>query len=447
MGAHLRVEPRLPGAFVRLRAAAWASNLGDGVRNAALPLLAAGLGGSASTVAFVAAAGTLPFAAFGLAAGTLADRRRRIPLIVVAHLFRFLVMGALAAVVLTDATTAPLLIGAAFLLGCGEALADSSSPALVPDLVEEHQLEQANSELETAELVANDLVGPPVGGTLLSLASAAPFVLDAISFLAAGTLVRTIRADETHVEDVPTTSWWADLREGARTTWENPVLRTTGSLIVLLQFASIAAIAPIVVYLTEDLGFTATGYGVFLGVGSVGGVAGARAAAGLVSRFGSFPVLVGAVLTVGGSLAVMAVPSIPLVAFGFVMSFAGVVVGRIVVVTARQRAVRARLLGRAQGTIRSLLWAAATVGAVVGGVVADVFGSRVLLVLSGGAVVASLAVTWRGLRRVFAVTGATPPDRDVPISAPGPGVPGSSRAGARAARHRPRRGGGRRRGG
>lgn len=443
MGAHLRVEPRLPAPFQRLRAAAWVSNLGDGVRNAALPLLAAALDGSATTVALVAAAGTLPFAVFGLAAGTVADRRRRIPLIAAAHLFRCVVMTALAGVVLADLVTVPLLVGAAFLLGCGEAVADSSSPALIPDLVDEHELEQANSELETAELVANDLVGPPVGGALLAVVSSLPFFLDAFSFLSAGLLVRSIRADESHLQTPATSTWSEDMREGARTTWQNSVLRATGSLIVLLQLVSIAAIAPIVVYLTDDLGLTATGYGLFLGIGSLGGIAGARAATALIGRFGSFPVLVGSVSTLATALAMMAVPSLPVVVSGFALSFAGLVVGRIVVVTARQRAVPSRLLGRAQGTIRSLLWGAASVGAMAGGLLSDALGHQPLLVLCAIGVLLALALTWKGLRPVFEVAGVG----GASLSSAERGGPAPTRAGVRAARRRPRTGDGRLRGG
>ncbi|HEX4903299.1 MAG TPA: MFS transporter, partial [Acidimicrobiales bacterium] len=376
MGAHLRIDPKLPAPYQRLRAAAWASNFGDGVRNAALPLVAFGVDRSATTVAVVAAAGTIPFAVLGLPAGTVADRRRRVPLIVSAHLFRFVVMAALAAVVLADRHSVGVLVGAAFLLGCGEAVADSASPALLPDLVDTERLEEANGELETAELVANDLVGPPVGGTLSALAAGAPFVVDAASFLAAGALVRSIEVEESHASEPSTTRWLDDLREGVRISWTNPVLRTTGALVVLLQLASIAAIAPIVAYLTDDLGLSATGYGVFLSIGALGGVAGARSVKGLVRRHGSFPALVGALLTTLAAYLLMAVPSLPVVAAGFALSFSGIVVGRVIVVTTRQRSVPGRLLGRAQGAIRSVLWASATVGALVGGALSDGLGPR-----------------------------------------------------------------------
>ncbi|HEU5084417.1 MAG TPA: MFS transporter [Acidimicrobiales bacterium] len=401
MGAHLRIDPKLPRPFQRLRAAAWASNFGDGVRNAALPLIAASIDGSATTVAVVAAAGTLPFAVLGLPAGTVADRRRRVPLIVSAHLFRFVVMCGLAVVVLADAVTVAVLVGVAFLLGCGEALADSSSPALLPDLVDDHRLEEANGELETAELVANDLVGPSVGGTLTAAASAAPFVVDAVSFLAAGVLVRGIDVEESHIQERATTSWWADLREGARITWSNPVLRATGTLIVLVQLGSIAAIAPIVVYVTGRLGLDATGYGIFLSIGSLGGLAGARSVKGLVRRHRPYPVLLGALAVSVVAFLLMAVPSLPLVTAGFALSFAAVVVGRIVVVAARQRSVPTRLLGRAQGTIRSLLWAAATVGALVGGAISDGIGEQAPFIAAAAITVLAMAVTGPSLRKVL----------------------------------------------
>lgn len=401
MGAHLKYDPRLPAPFQRLRAAAWASNLGDGVRNAAFPLVAFGIDGSATTVAVVAAAGTLPFAVLGLPAGTLADRRRRVPLIVSAHAFRFLVMGVLAAVVLADLHTVPVLVGAAFLLGVGEAVADSASPALIPDLVEPERLEEANGELETAELVANDLVGPTIGGTLTAVATAAPFVANAASFLAAGAMVRSIDVDEPHAREPATTGWWSDLREGLQTSWTNPVLRATGALVVLVQLGSIAAIAPIVAYLTGELGLSPTGYGIFLSIGSLGGLAGARAVPTLVRRYRSFPVLAGALTTSIVAFLLMAVPVLPVVAVGFALSFAAVVVGRIVVVTARQRSVPGRLLGRAQGTIRSLLWASATVGAMVGGTISDAFGVQAPFVVAAAVTAAAMVLTFPSLRRVL----------------------------------------------
>ena len=102
MGAHLRIRSSMPRSFRRLLGAAWVSNTGDGVRNAAIPLIAASLTTSASTVTLVAAAGTLPFALFGVIAGTIADRNARPPLIVRAHLFRAVVGASIAVLLIAD---------------------------------------------------------------------------------------------------------------------------------------------------------------------------------------------------------------------------------------------------------------------------------------------------------------------------------------------------------
>ena len=401
MGAHLRIEPRLPRSFRRFLGAAWASNVGDGVRNAALPLIAASLTMSASTVTAVAAAGTLPFVLLGVVAGTMADRGARVPLIVRAHLFRAVVMTAMGGLLLGDAMTIPILVGGAFLLGCGEAVADSAAPALVPGLVEDGRLEKANGELETAELVANDLVGPPVGGVLFSVASSVPFIVDAASFVGAAALVKSIETDEDHVEPTEIRPWREDLREGVVTAWTNPVLRTTGALVIALQIGNVAAVAPFVLYVTDHLGLGAAAYGLFLAAGAVGGVIGSRLAAPLVARLGPFPTLAWAISMGAVSFLVMTIPTVPTVAVGFATSFGAVVVGRIVVVTARQRSVPTRLLGRAQGAIRTLVWGAATVGALVGGALYDSLGDRSPFVLAAVLYVAGLAIGWKPLRKVL----------------------------------------------
>ncbi len=409
MGAHLRIEPRTSRSFRRLLLATWSSNLGDGVRNAAIPLLAATLTTSATAVSAVAAATSAPFVLFGLLTGTMADRTARVPLIVRAHLFRAVVVVGIAGLLALDEMTVPLLIGAAFLLGCGEAVADSAAPALVPDLVDDDVLEQANGELETAELVANDLVGPPAGSILFAAAASAPFVVDAVSFIGAAAFVRSTNADERHLDDAPPTSWRADLREGLSTAWTNHVLRTTGLLVMVLQFGNVAAIAPIVLYLTGRLELDPANYGLLLAIGSFGGIAGSRIAAPLVRRVGRFTTLVSSILVASAAFALMTVPNVFAVGAGFAVTFGAVVVGRIVVVTARQRSVPSRLLGRAQGAIRTLVWGAATVGALVGGVLTDQVSDRAPFVLAAVLYAVVVVVAWRPLRRALEPESATTP--------------------------------------
>jgi MFS family permease len=65
----------LGGSFWRFWAASALANLGDGIRLAAFPLLAASLTDDPFAVAAVGAASSLPWLLTGLVAGSLADRR------------------------------------------------------------------------------------------------------------------------------------------------------------------------------------------------------------------------------------------------------------------------------------------------------------------------------------------------------------------------------------
>jgi MFS family permease len=71
--------PSLGRDFSKLWSPSAISNLGDGVRIAALPLLAASWTDDPRTVALVAAASGLPALLFGLLSGALVDRIDRRP--------------------------------------------------------------------------------------------------------------------------------------------------------------------------------------------------------------------------------------------------------------------------------------------------------------------------------------------------------------------------------
>lgn len=395
----------------RLLAATWTSNVGDGVRYAALPLLAAAIDGTAHGVALVAAAGTFPFAVFGLAAGTLADRRRRVPLLFGAHLFRAGVVAVLALCLVAGIEAIAVLVIAAFALGCGEAVADSAAGALAASVTDEDELVDFTGRLQSAELVANDLVGPPLGGVLHAARHFVPYVVDTVSFLCAAAFVRSIELEESHHTAAAQRRWRDDLAEGAVTMWRNDVLRVTGGLVVLVQIGHVAAMAPIVLHITGRLGLAPSLYGFFLASGAAGGLLGARIAPLLVQRIGRFGAVVVSLALGAVAFAVLTVPSLAAAFVGYALSFAAVVIGRVVIVAARLSSVPGGLLGRAHGSIRSLVWLAATAGALVGGALAEAAGSTAPFVLAAGAYVLALAAGWRPLRRVLVDRSVADTDR------------------------------------
>ncbi|EHK87143.1 major facilitator transporter [Saccharomonospora azurea SZMC 14600] len=92
-------------------------NVGDGIRLAAFPLLAASLTDSAAWVSVVTAASTVPWLVAGLAAGSLADRRGARGLMVTADAVRLAVLVGLAVLVAVGAAGVAIVAVAALLLG------------------------------------------------------------------------------------------------------------------------------------------------------------------------------------------------------------------------------------------------------------------------------------------------------------------------------------------
>jgi hypothetical protein len=165
------------------------SNLGDGATLVAGPLLAATLTRDPRLVAGLADAQRLPWLLFSLVSGALVDRLDRRLLMVRVDAVRCAAVGLLGVAVLADAATLPLLYGVFFALGTAETLFDNAAVSIVPAVVPKDRLATANGRLLGVQMVANELVAPPLGGLLFATAAAVPFLLDAGSFAAAAALV------------------------------------------------------------------------------------------------------------------------------------------------------------------------------------------------------------------------------------------------------------------
>jgi MFS family permease len=160
-----------PG-YHKLWTAQTISNLGDGIFLSALPLLAATLTRDPLPISLVTFASWLPWLLFGLVSGALVDRWDRRRLMWRVDAARFALIGFLAAAVLADWATIPMLATIGFLLGIGQTLFDNAAQPLIPALVGRgsQRLERANSQLYGAQTISETFAGPPAGGALFALA-------------------------------------------------------------------------------------------------------------------------------------------------------------------------------------------------------------------------------------------------------------------------------------
>ena len=388
-------------AFGRLFAASAASNVGDGLRLAALPLLAASLTRDPGAIAAITAVIMLPWLLFGAVGGAIVDRVDRVRLLSMVQLARMAVVAVLAAVVWTDNASMLIVYLAAFLFGIGEVLADTTMQTLVPALVRNEELERANGQLYASQSVGNEFVGPPVGSVLFSAVPAAPFVLNAVAWGTAGAVLSRLEVEQPHRLARPPSSLLGDVVAGARWLLGQPLLRALVVWAVFVNAALAAFSSLYVLFALEVLGISEAAFGLLTAVAGLGGVSGTLLAGRVVRRFGRATIVqAGSVLAgaaaIGAGLLASVVPFAVLL---FVLTASAAVV-IIVLTSLRQTIVPGRLLGRATATMRMMTYGALPVGALFGGWLASAFELRAPFLVGGSVVIVAGLLIGRWLTPV-----------------------------------------------
>jgi len=312
----------------------------------ALTWLVLQVAGPGAGLGAVLAVASVPGTVLTPLGGVLSDRFSPARLMIFASAGRALLLALLAALILTDATR----LWHVYLLAGGlsalDALYYPASMAIVPSLVDRERLGAANALAQGVEQISS-ILGPALAGALISLlglgasfgANALLFLIATATFAAvARTTSRSPRCTsaegETSVEDGRRggrSGAVAELLEGARYAWGDPVIR---ALLLILVGINVSMVGPLYVggaTLAESRlggpGAFAT-LVAFAGAGSLAGAAAAGSFGGLRRRGLLVLALTAALGVIVGSIAF--VPNLPVAAalalgIGGTAGFLGVV--------------------------------------------------------------------------------------------------------------------------
>jgi MFS family permease len=387
---------RLGPNYRKLFVATTISNLGDGVGLIAYPWLATAVTRNPLLIAVIGVVQRLPWLLFTLPAGVITDRNDRQRLMVGANTVRFFLTGFLAIAVLVRSGALPapndvdavvgtewflytVIVVCTLLLGTCEVLHDNSAQTFLPAIVEEPDLERANGRMYSAELVANQFVGPPLASLLLVTGFVLPVVFDAGTFAAAAGLVFSITATRRPARAVAGTaapergSFKAELAEGFRWLWRFPLLRTFAITLGFLNMLGQMGTATIVLFGQEALHTTVLEFGIMTTLAAVGGVLGGWLASSITRRIGT-GTAVGLTLWLGAlcSIGIGFLSSWPLVALLMAITTFTGLVWNVITVSLRQTVIPDRLLGRVNSVYRFFGWGMIPIGGLIGGVLVDV---------------------------------------------------------------------------
>jgi MFS family permease len=386
------VGERLGSSYRRLWWASGGSNLADGMAVVALPVLTLQLSPTPGAVATVALAQRLPWLLFALHAGALADRLDRRRVMVSVNLVRAGTLAALAGLTAADLASVGVVVGVAFALGSAETLFDTSAQSVLPMLVGRDQLPRANGRLQAVELLANQFVGPPLGGALAVGGIAVAVAGSATAYLAASGLLLLLTGSFRPVRSGPRTTIRADVAHGLRYLWGHRVLRTLAAMVgaMNLAFAASFAVLPVHAISPGPLGLDGASFGLLLAASAVGSLVGSVAVERLAGVLGRARLLVGCVVLAALPLLAMACwEAVGVVAVALAVAGAGIVMWNVVTVSLRQQIVPDELLGRVNAGYRLVAWGTMPLGAGIGGLVAELFDVRVVFAIAG---IACLAV-------------------------------------------------------
>ncbi|MBA2470155.1 MAG: MFS transporter [Chloroflexia bacterium] len=386
--------------FMNLWGAETVSQFGSQITPVAIPLLAAlTLDATPFQMGLLATTGGLPVLLFGFIAGAWVDRLRRKPIMMAADIGRAIVLLAIPLAALFDVLSIPLLMAVSLLVGAQTVMFNAAYVSILPTLVDRVQLADANGKLYSSMSLAQ-VAGPALAGSLVAWITAPVVILiDSITFLWSGLFIKRIRHDERADFERPVERhFWREVREGLHALFSSPVLRATTLSTATINLAGYMFLSVYVLYMTNELGLSATGVGFVYASGGVGALIGSVIAPRLAKRFGVGHTLVWAAVAQGAfgvtvPLAIV-VPdyALPLVVFAEFMQWLWLVVFFINVLSLRQSITPNRLQGRVAASNQVLTGGMALVGSFLGGTIGSVFSVQASLI--AGIVGMFLAAFW-----------------------------------------------------
>ena len=386
-----------------------ASVIGDALVLVAVGLYVTRLTGDPSDVGLVLGAYSLPVVVFVLIGGVVADRLPRQQVMIATDVVRCVLHATLALLIATGAVRIWHMVVIGALFGTAEAFFRPAYTGLVPQTVDEDDIQPAQA-LSGVSMQLAEIVGPAMATALvLGVGGAAAFAVDAATFAVSALLLLRLRPRERGEKQEQATvlvelrEGWTAVRERAWV-WATVLAFSVALLVALTPFFVLGAAVAADVYGSDAV------YGLSNAAWGVGTVAGALVGA----RWKPLRPLRAAVLCAVPWPLVIAVYGLgpPVPVLYAVMSTGGVGIGLFAVwwETALAQRIPPHLLSRVSAWDWMGSLALVPIGYLLAGPVAERLGATDVMVGGGllGAAVMALALLPRSTRHLQRWEGPEP---------------------------------------
>lgn len=338
----------------------------------------------------VGAATFLPSLLFSLVAGAVADRSRRVRLMVTCNLLRAAVLAVIPAGAVLGVLTMELLYLIAFVVGTCTVFFALAYSSAIPDMAGRERLVEGNAKLETTRALTQTL-GPGLAGALVqALTAPIAIVVDALSFVVSALLLRPLTRQETAAGRAEQRPMWREIADGLRWVYGERRLRTLALSTTTYNFATNMAGTMYLLMVTRDLGLEPLTIGIIASFGGPAVVLGALITPWLTRRLGMGTTLIAANAVSGLAFVIMGLAgALPVPVAIVVLAAARAMNGSTLApfnvnqFSFRQSITPAHLLGRTNATMRFTSLGALSIGALVAGALGTAIGPRAVVIIGG----------------------------------------------------------------
>lgn len=373
----------MPGAkkdFLKLWTGQTTSEIGSRITREGLPLTAIlMLGATPSQMGLPAAAGSASVLVFSMAAGVIADRMRRRPLMIGTDLARALLLLTIPVAARLGVLSFSQLLAVSVVTGLLTVQFDIAYRSYLPALLPRDDLFDGNRRLMMSASTA-EILGPGLTGVLVQAITApVAILLDAVSFVVSAVSVWFIRTPEPEAVPVKHESLWTEASEGARTIAGHPVLRALALRSITVYFSMGMFFTLYMLYAIRTLHMSTSTLGFTIALGGVGALSGAWMSKRLTVFHTGNTFLAAAFLQATAQFLVPFAASVPKLAVIFMGVAQLVGDGAFTVyfvneTTLRQSLIEDRLLGRVNGAMELASRGILPIGALAGGFLAGGIG-------------------------------------------------------------------------
>jgi MFS family permease len=400
------------------------SLLGDGLYTVAIAWTAYELSGVPTALTLVGLAAAIPQLAVVLLGGVLSDRFERRRVMLAADTLRGLVVAVIGVLAIAGELRLWQLVALVALYGIGTAIFAPAITALVPELVPEEHLLEANALNQVSRPVMLRFIGPAIGGVLIAETGVGwAFIADALSFGASLAALVAIGRGGPALAGRVRSSVLRDVGEGVSFARSQPWLFGTligTSIAMFFFYGPVYVLLPFLV--KHVLGGSAGDLGLVFAAGGIGAIAVSLTLGGRGLPRRPLTVMYVAWILMALQLVVYATAgSIWQVVAASFGGTALLVCGQILWSTLLQRLVPLRLLGRVASLDSLLSYALVPMSYAVTAPVEAAIGVRATLIGAGVASSATLALTLAFFPRLRAAEDAVVSDLGAQHGAAGAG--------------------------